>query len=484
MERFMIWDDSRNYPKRFRICMQFDGEIEGPRLRQSVEVAVRRHAMLLARPDHAIHPKFWILDEKPSFQFAWGRGSFELAPEGFEKHWNKPEEFVALRVWGSNEVGQANLVLDFHHANCDGLGARMFLRDLMLAYDFFTEQALRGVRGETLLIKDELVEEQEKLEWPQLAPMELQNRDSFYRPQSETDSRPTTIWEKIVHAYRFHVLGPVAISAVKRDKRMRAGAAGNAVAYLHRTLSQDMTSQIMGACERRGERFNEVAIALLLRTIANWNIQHGRSKPKHRLRVLVPTDLRTLRDRTLPAANRFSFAFVGAHIGETGDWTQIHGLTRKHMELIRGLRLGIDFVDILGLIQTIPFISRIARFSLRIPLPMATAVLTNLGDVTRRHRKRYASEDGIPVIGGLVLKSIVGVPPLRPKTALGIGLSQAAGKLAIGASIDLSCLGHEAETFLDGYIAAWQNWLSKDDVVCDRHNSPMQILQTQQQRER
>ena len=157
---------------------------------------------------------------------------------------------------------------------------------------------------------------------------------------------------------------------VTGEKRIKTPRSLSVVSYHHRTLSQDVSTQILEACERRGERFNEVAIALLMQTIADWNVRHGRSKPKHRLRILVPTDLRTLRDKTLPAANRFSFAFVGTHIWETADWTTVHGLTHKHMEIIRSLRLGVDFVDILGLLQSIPFISRIARQTLRIPLPM------------------------------------------------------------------------------------------------------------------
>ncbi len=484
MERFMIWDDSPRYPKRFRIGMQFEGEIDGPRLRRAVEVAIRRHAMLLAKPDHAIRPKHWVLGEFASFQFAWGRGNFENAPEGFEKCWKKPDQFAALRIWGCNEVGQANLVLDFHHANCDGLGARVFLRDLMLAYDHLTAQSSRPATVEGLQDASELDGDCEGPDWPRLEPKDLVDRDCFYRPQPDENSRPTTIWEKLLHAYRFHVLGPVAMFGVTGEKRIKTPRSVSVVSYHHRTLSQVVSTQILEACDRRGERFNEVAIALLMQTIADWNVRHGRSKPKHRLRILVPTDLRTLRDKTLPAANRFSFAFVGAHLWETADWTTVHGLTHKHMEIIRSLRLGVDFVDILGLLQSIPFISRIARLTLRIPLPMATAILTNLGDVTRRHRKRYTHQDGCPVVGGLVLKSIVGVPPLRPKTALGVGLSFAAGKLTIGAALDVSCLGRETAMVLDSYIAAWQNWLAKDQTVSESHRSQPSVLQHQQQSER
>jgi hypothetical protein len=124
---------------------------------------------------------------------------------------------------------------------------------------------------------------------------------------------------------------------------------------------------------------NDVAIALLFQTLADWNLQNSRTSTKQRLRVLMPTDLRERGDRWLTAANRVGYSFLSRSIGQCHDWDALIAGISQETKYIKGIRLGLDFLQILSAVQRIPYL---LPALLRLPRCMATAVLTNLGDTT------------------------------------------------------------------------------------------------------
>jgi hypothetical protein len=106
---------------------------------------------------------------------------------------------------------------------------------------------------------------------------------------------------------------------------------------------------------------------------------------------------------------------------------------------------------------------------------MATAVLTNLGDTTRRFRSRFPVRDGYPVIGNVRLEQVVGVPPLRPGTHSGLGICLCAGHMAVSLRPDYRYLGNAAATsLLDAYVAAWKRWAMPGDF--DPVKKPRSLL--------
>jgi hypothetical protein len=66
----------------------------------------------------------------------------------------------------------------------------------------------------------------------------------------------------------------------------------------------------------------------------------------------------------------------------------------------------------------------------------ATAVLSNVGDPTRRFSPQIRRRDGCIVSGNLVLEGIAAIPPLRPLTRAATGILQYNGQLVISTQCD------------------------------------------------
>jgi hypothetical protein len=74
----------------------------------------------------------------------------------------------------------------------------------------------------------------------------------------------------------------------------------------------------------------------------------------------------------------------------------------------------------------------------------ATAVLTNVGDPTRRFSVRFPrQEDNRLVIGNLLLENILGSPPLRPLTRAGAAITAYGGRLTLSLRCDPHCFSRE-----------------------------------------
>jgi hypothetical protein len=192
-----------------------------------------------------------------------------------------------------------------------------------------------------------------------------------------------------------------------------------------------------GALEERaktsGASLNDVAVAVLFGVIAGWNRDIGTAGSRQRLRILVPTDLRDLADRHLPAANRLGFWFPLRQARQCTDGPSLLAGVVNELTCVKRSRLGLDFVRGVEAIARVP---GALPLLLRTRSCMASAVLTNLDDPGRRFRRRFPSHDGAPVIGNLILKRIYGAPPIRPGTRAGFGLARFGGQLTLTARCD------------------------------------------------
>ena len=192
----------------------------------------------------------------------------------------------------------------------------------------------------------------------------------------------------------------------------------------------------------------------MIQVLAKWNIEHGSANSNQRLRILVPTDLRSHRDSRLPAANRLGFGFVVSTQGDCKNYPRLLEKVQSQTQAIRNYCLGLDFVEIFAGLAKQP---KLGAWLVRRPGCLATAVLTNLGDSFGRYRKLFALVDGRIRIGNLIVEDFTGYPPLRPKTSLGVGMSRCAGRLTMGVIVDSTLFSREqAEQLHDAWIRAWQ----------------------------
>jgi hypothetical protein len=461
MEYFWLWDDTPSHPKRFRIVIELSGIVNVLRLQQSLELAIVRHPLLISVIESRGAQKQWAIPSEPKLGWQWNGSPWQESP--FPDEWDLTTE-GGLRIWGSQHHDTAEISFETHHAVSDALGLRQFLRDFFVAYDELTKDPACSPK------------------LPPTAYDRLKDRGHFFRPTPTADSRSTTTWEKIVGAYHFHFRGPIPIAASKGSGSSRDGRGRHY--YFRHTFDRKQTErieqrqaeqalQIFGtnphSNDLSNERpslvdslstFNDAAIVHMLQVLAVWNREQGSASANQRLRIMVPTDLRAPRDSRLSATNRLGFGFVVAATKDCSDFSTLLRSVQLQTLSIRKYRLGLDFVEIFGLLAKYP---KMAEWLIRRKRCLATGVLTNMGDSFGRFRKHFDSVEGRFRVGDVFVESFAGYPPLRPKTHVGMGMSRCAGRLTMGLIIDSQRFSREQAAQLSH---RWvQKWL--DSIACN-----------------
>ncbi len=454
MEHFWLWDDVPLHRKRFRVVIELSGTVDVSRLQKSIAIAATRHPLLVSVVESRDNQKQWSIPSEPRLGWKWDGGPWQTSP--FPDEWDLTTE-CGLRIWGSQNQQAAEISFETHHAASDALGLRQFLRDLFVAYDQLTKEP-------NCIPK-----------LPTTSYERIKERGLFSRPTPTAGARSTTTWEKILGAYHFHFRGPVPIAAPNGSRnnhrvhgrhhyfrhtfdrpeteRIEQAYAGQALKVLGENQSFDDSSNEEKSVANSFSTFNDAAIARMLQMLSNWNCEHGSASSKQRFRIMVPTELRTLRDRRSPAMNRLGFGFV---VATKKDCENFHDLLRSVQSQtlsIRKYRLGLDFVEIFGMLAKYP---KIAEWLIRRKRCLATGILTNMGDAFGRFRKHFEAVDGRFKVGDIFVESFAGYPPLRPKTHLGIGMSRCAGRLTMGMIIDGEVFSEEqAAQLSQRWVQAW-----------------------------
>ena len=158
------------------------------------------------------------------------------------------------------------------------------------------------------------------------------------------------------------------------------------------------------------------------------------SRRSHRpLRIMMPTDLRESEDCEMPAANLTSYAFLNRNAHSWGSPEELLKSIRNETELFKSRRSGMKFMHIIDRASRVNWL---LPFILTRNICLATAVLSNAADPSRRFTAKFPRESGRIVCGNLVLEAITGVPPLRLKTRASFSISQYNRQLTVSLRCD------------------------------------------------
>lgn len=460
MERFMIWDHSEQYPSWFRIELALEGQLNKPVYAKALQIALARHAMLLACFRLEQGTEVWDLAPMTTLHVTQRQES----PETIECDSMETEGGVGLVHWIVTDSDRVTLGFDVNHSRIDGQGIRTFLRDLLLAYHQLCADG-----------------SDESVSLPLLDPSKLLVRHSVVRPPTSARSRPTNTWEKIRQAFLFHTCKPlrlrgeaIADGFTRSNREVRVtreviatreigpNISACSPAIFRNVFSSEETIAIHQVLRRERWLLNDVAVTLMIQTTLEWSETAGSKLP---IRVMVPCDLRRKDDRTLPGCNKLSFSFVVGERKHSRTFEATYELVRKQTQRIHGLQLAFDFAETLEALNKSSFLRVRLKKSLEKDRTLATAVLTNTGDASRRIRKLFAQRDGKPLIGNLIFHDIIGIPPLRRGTAWGVGITESKNALSIASHLDLNELGGNGRELHHRYMDAWRNWLS-DSIAC------------------
>ncbi|GMU54796.1 MAG: hypothetical protein AMXMBFR33_39420 [Candidatus Xenobia bacterium] len=399
-EELMVRD--RAFPMDIWIELCFRDRLSVPALEEALEVLASRHPLLVAGVEKIGGRFCWVPSASAIPLVRVAGGAWQPEPV-------LPEAGGGVRFYLVERSGECSLFLQVHHACCDGAAIRVVLLDLVTLYARLTDP-----QGP----------------WPELTRLEpalLPMRGRIPPPPPIKTPR-----NELLELFRFLFPWPQALSS-------QPGPGGD-LPFSQRVLSREETEAVLQRAARSGGRFHEQALSDLFAVLADWQVAHGKSRPGSRLRILIPMDVRELVDRRLPACNRVTFAFLTRRLDQCGP--DLSQALRAEHEYIREYRTDLDFLRGLEFACA----KRLLPLILRLPLPLSSAVLTNLGDVTPL-RGFPVEEQGLR-IGDAICLHASGATGVRPGTIASFSLCRLAGRLSIGLRCARPALSLDAENAL------------------------------------
>lgn len=414
----------------FPVDMHFSGTLERAALEGAVADLRARHPMLSATIDTGGRWPAWVA-AKASPGVDWGDETMPICDSRGPSMDLRTEP--GLRACVREGADRTRVHLQFHHACCDGLAAMDLTEELTVHY------ARRiGVLEAPARTVD---------------PAQLATRGQFLDEDAPRSGGP------LVFLRDAAMTGSVFSKLILRRPGLLAGRAsanGRAdlqretddLEFVTRFLSDEQTKRLRNAARRSGALLNDVLLRDMFLTVVRWNADCGSTKNDW-LRFLVPVDLRTRCDRTMPATNRMSFAFVSRRVADCRRDDAMLKAIHDDVQRIRDQRLGLYFLSGLELA---------ARIKGAIPWALgrrqsfATLVLSNLGRLFTR--SPLPRQEGKVVCGSAVLESVTGVPPIRPLTHAAMAIFYYGHELALALRCDpaLFSLG-DTRAFLGAYAA-------------------------------
>ena len=203
--------------------------------------------------------------------------------------------------------------------------------------------------------------------------------------------------------------------------------------FLWQSFDRTRHERLRGAARAQGVTLNDLLLRDLFLTLDRWQGKRLSWFHPRRLRIIMPTELRGAEDYLMPAANMTAYTFLACAAGEVRRPKELLRTIRDKTAQIKHERSGTRFMD---MIYGATRVRGLLPFLLRRKLCMASAILSNLADPSRRFTARLPRQAGRIVAGNLVLEELMGVPPLRPGTRATFSISQYDSRLTISLRCD------------------------------------------------
>lgn len=438
-EKFIVWDERPPHPMNSFIELHFESLLDRDILRQALTRAVHRNPLLACRIVESDGEPCWHYDADyvPALRM-------ESDDPPLRNGWPIPIDLwseCGSRYWyGATETG-SRLLIQLHHACSDGVGLRSVLIDMLTSY---AKIALPDLEETSVRTKT----------WEQLDIGSLRNRFDYSQSFSGPPTRKITAWQRFKNAYYFHFQLPKPLKG--RGPSEQTANEPPTEPLRHVVIDRETSERIMLRSRQEQVSVNDLGLALLFQTCAQWNEVRGDSSPRSRIRLLMPYDLRSRADMRMPATNRLSFSFLGRNAGECRDLPRLIASVQSEVKQIKESRLPMDFLEALKLADSHP---KLMQWGISKSRNMSTAVLTYTGDVCRGLKKFLPEQDGARMVGDARMTNILVAPPVRENTNISLGLCVNWGQLCVSAAWNRDVMSaQECQEFLASYADRWRAW--------------------------
>lgn len=411
-ERYMVQASWSGDPMLSDCTWQFRGTFDRAAFEQALRRAVDANPLLRCRLEWtAGQVPRWVLTDRSDLDVCW----YSLtAPSGWDGDLEL-SDVPGLRIWiRPLGAGRTALSIHNHHALTDGIGVTRFASLLMHEY-----AALRAPAGAP------------RTEWPASDPAALVLRGSL---------APQVSWRERVRSAKWLARRgkqPLTALAVPRDRAVEPWTPGELATEV---VPPALFAKLRERLRAHKASVNDHLLATLFKTLAAWNERHGTSNPTDRLRVMMPANTRDERHEHMPMANCVGFAIIDRTPADCTDARTLLASVARESRLVRDRHMGVAFVDVLALNDTIARLrGKLVRRkrTRRSSRCVTTSTLSYLGALERMlPQGGPRDEQGRYVFGDVTLLSAWGYPPRQDLTRIVLCANYYCGELSLCANAD------------------------------------------------
>jgi hypothetical protein len=424
-ESYMLADHRPAYPMNCFLRLRFAGRFDRPALDRALSAALLRHPLLAAVARPAGSRWVWQpANHQPGVDW------LETSPGASLPHLEPLDVRTTrgLRVVACEGSMQTDLILQFHHACCDGLGIFQFAEDWLMNYagacGLLPAESLRPVRLE-----------------------HLRRRGRFgLNPAQLLDVLPRQLFG-LAGTRQFLMRTPEPLVPHTAQDDDAPPPSDYPTAYTLQ-LDEAGTAGLLATARSLGVTLGDLLARELFICLARWQQRYGRDGQGW-LRLCVPMSLRTAGQDPLPAANSVGMVFLDRRPHDARTPERLLASIHREMRLLKRMRLGWTFVLALGLCRWLP--GGLER-RCRNPRCTSTAVLTNPGVLFARCP--LTDEQGRLRVGAVTLEHVDVLAPWRPLTCAAFTVWSYAKRLSFTLHYDPRVLAaDEARELLDHFVA-------------------------------
>jgi hypothetical protein len=418
-EFYYLLEDRPDYPSAFPVYLESRGTLDREAFARAFRLAHVRHPLLSAgiELDKKQWP-YWVAREPPAI--CWTDDLRDCRSKS-----TAVASSSGLQMHIRQEGDKTRWKFLFHHCSVDGIGAFLFISDLLVAYAHCYSDS------------------PDLLPLRPLDPLRLRDRDGH-----QLFNRKIKLID-LVRVVRVNVplsLRRAAVVSNHERPQQNVATEGTVTDDLVYHLTEHETAGLSRVAGILSVMLNDLLVRDYFLTLSRWN--RGSSEARRPIRVLVPTNLRRREDYHMPAANVFSFAFLTRRVRDCENRESLLASIRDEMATIKRNKLGLYFEAGLRIFSAWP---PLLAWSLKREWTFATAIFSNLG--TGLDNVPLPLRDGRRACGNLVFEGGSGAAPIRPGTRVSFAVHTYAGRLAIYVRCDphsLSLDQHQA--ILDAYV--------------------------------
>ena len=440
-EHYLLTDDRPDYPMTIFVKLHFTGVLDRPSFERALADTVARQPLLRAFIRESRPGRWEWIDQSNSQAFlSWNRlGVAWDFPQGRQLDLRRE---IGIRVWIRHDDERSEMLLQVHHACCDGLGVMQILEDFMLAYD---GQRRPGVVVNFREQDNGLVARRGKFG---LSPLRLLLR----LPQELLG---------LIGALEFMAHRPLPVAIPAAPSGANKLSHDEFPASVSHRFGPEEIRVLRNVAKTHEATLNDVLIRDLFLALGDWTDEHEPANRGQVLRIMVPVNLRSDEDKRAPAANIMSMVNLDRRPSKFGTpRSLLRGLSWE-MWAIRKFRLGLTLIHLARLLRKV-------RGNLAALLPdtrcLATCVLSNLGRIPSG--AALPRTKGRNLVGDVVLENIEGLAPLRPFTRVAFVVLFYGGHMSLTMTYDPGQLApDDARQLLSTLVSRIDRTLSEGEAT-------------------